>query len=218
MVRCKCIQVRSVSTCGCYWSSIEAMFHKAERCRQSFIGQVAVPQDRVKKVFETKDYAFPTTSIMGSTRWVKLPLNSFLQVCVVEDLLVPTADVVHEFFFAGYEVCAVVRPNYGCGAPARAKPFNSHHAATRVQARDHLEVDGTSREAGKKKAPSFLSRSFDRYKERSEIFNARVRKRGFFESESFLRVDLTSLDSMFRLFVFDRLCIGKQLFPGWFSV
>ena len=109
MVRCKCIQVRSVSTCGCYWSSIEALFHKAERCRQNFIGQAAVLQDRVKYVFDTTDYAFPNTSMVGSTRWIKLPLNSFLQECVVEDLLVPIVDVVHEFFFSGYKVCAVVR-------------------------------------------------------------------------------------------------------------
>ena len=184
MVRCKCIQVRSISACGSYWSSIEALFHKAERCRQNFVGQAAVPQYRVKNVFETTDYAFPDTSMVGSTRWVKLPLNSFLQECVVEDLLV---DVVHEFFYTGYEICAVVRPNYGWGAPVGAKPFNPHHAAPRVHARDQFEVDSTSREAGKKKAPSFLRRSFDRYKERSEIINSRVRKRGFFESESFTR-------------------------------
>ena len=155
MVRCKCIQVRSVRTCGCYWSSIEALFHKAERCRQNFVSQAAIPQYRVKKVFETTDYAFPDTSMVGSTWWVKLPFNSFLQECVVEDLLVRIADVIHEFFFAGYQVCALVRPNYGWGAPAGAKPFNSHHAATRVHARDHLEVDGTSREASKKKPHLF---------------------------------------------------------------
>ena len=49
---------------------------------------------------------------------------------------------------------------------------NISNAATRVHARDHLEVDGSSHEAGKTEAPSFFGRSFDRYKERSKVINA----------------------------------------------
>ena len=105
--------------------------------------------------------------MVGSTQWVRLPVDLFVQECIVEDLVVPIVDVVQEIYFASYEICAVVRPTYRWGAPAVAKLFDSHDAATRVHARDHLEVDGTSREACKKKAPSFLCRSFDRYEENS---------------------------------------------------
>ena len=79
MVDCKCVQVRTVSTCGCYWSSIEAMFHKVERCRQNFIGQAAFPQDRVKNVFETTDSAFPNTSMVGALGGLNFHLFRFFK-------------------------------------------------------------------------------------------------------------------------------------------
>ena len=103
---------------------------------------------------------------------------------IVENSLVPIVDVVQEFFFAGYEDCAVIRPNYGWGAPAGANSFNYHHAATRFHARDHLDMDGKSREAGQKRKLHLFSvrESFDRSKERSELINARVWKRGFLKA------------------------------------
>ena len=122
MVRCKWIQVRSASTCGCYWSSIEALFHKAERCRQNFIGPAAVPQDRVKNVFETTDYAFPNISMVRSTRSVKVPPNSFLQECVVEDLLVLTADFVPVLFRWLRSLCRC-QTKLRMGYPGRRKIF-----------------------------------------------------------------------------------------------
>ena len=186
MVRCKCIQVRSVSACGSYWSSIEALFHKAERCRQIFVGQSAVTQYRVKNVFElrtTRSQTPPWWGALGvfnfhSFRFFK---SASLRTCWFQLLML---------YMGSFSLATKFVPlsdQTTDGVPRRAQNLQIPISAPRVHARDHLEVDSTRREAGKKKAPSFLRRSFDRYKEWSKIINVCVRKRGFFESESFAK-------------------------------
>ena len=98
-----------------------------------------------------------------------------------------------KFLFTGHEVCAIVWSKDRRVAPTGVNPFNPRHASTGVHTRNHLEVNGSSREA---RNPDllhsfwdlsgiliFFNRSFDRCKKWSKVINARVRERRFLEGE-----------------------------------
>ena len=88
--------------------------------------------------------------------------------------MVPVFDIQQKFFFAGNKVCPVIGPNNGGNSMTVAEPFNSHHTATGVHAWDHFEVDGSSCKASEERAPTFFSRTRDRYKKGSEVVNASI--------------------------------------------
>ena len=119
------VQIDSIRASWYQWSCIQTLLHKAKCCYQNFVSWPSVPKNSVEHVFETPDHAFPNTTVVRCTRWVKLPRDTFLDEGLSRNLLVPVWNVSEELLFSGNEICSVVWPwNWTDGIPLRAVNFS----------------------------------------------------------------------------------------------